>query len=71
MIPVNGVKERHHSSPLSSVRNCKMEADKSRKHPAFSVRREADHGSGLGAELARVAWEEKEILPIALDVLGK
>ena len=48
-----------------------MEADKSRKHPAFSVRREADHGSGLGAELARVAWEEKEILPIALDVLGK
>jgi len=48
-----------------------MEAEKSRKHPAFSVRREAERGSGLGAELARLGREEKEILPIALDVLGK
>lgn len=45
-----------------------MEADKSRKHPAFLVRREADHGSGLGAKLARVGWEEEEILLICFLV---
>lgn len=69
MVPVNGVRERQHSFPLSSVRNLMMEVVKSRKHPPFSLRREAGCGGGLGAELARL--KEKEILPIALDVLGK
>lgn len=71
MSPVNGVKEREHSFPLRSVRNLKMEVVKSRNYLPISLRKEASCGICLGAELARVRWKEKEILPIALDVLGK
>lgn len=31
----------------------------------------AERGSGLGTGLAKVGWEENEMLPIALDILGK
>lgn len=71
MIPIDGVKEIEHSFPLRSVRNLEMEVIKCRKYLPLSLRREVGCGGGLGAGLATVRWKEKEILPVALDVLGK